>query len=189
MEPMESPILSGTTSVTSSTVSGARITITAPARAGQRVYMLAASYSSDSSGTSAGFHAQDGTSYDIVCTTTNTSTTVTSAALFGDVGSGPVQPNAKVTGTGIPANTYVTAKADSSTITISNAATASGTPTLTFQGETRFHIKCEPAAAGFAVDAFTPAIPIPVSNAGESALFFLSATTTARLSVNYGYGP
>ena len=189
MELMDGPILSGTVSATSATVTEPGIYITAPAKAGQRVYIISASFSSDSNGTGAGFKPQDGTTYNIVCTTTATSTTVTSAALFGAVGSGPVFIGQKVSGTGIPAGTAVSTKASDSSITISKSATATGTPTLSFQGETRFIVKAEPAAAGFAVDAFTPAIPIPVSDVGQPALFFIDTTTTGRLSVNYGYGP
>ena len=51
---------------------------------------------------------------------TNGSRTVTSAALFG-----PVQVGQMITGTGIPAFTFVTAKASTSSITISQAYTGS----------------------------------------------------------------
>lgn len=71
------------------------------------------------------------TTMDIACGTTNTSTTVTSAALFGPVGVGM-----KVKGTGITAGTYVVSKASASSLTLSTAATATGSPTLTFYQET-----------------------------------------------------
>jgi len=70
-------------------------------------------------------------SQDIVCATTNTLTTVTSAALFADVAEGM-----KVTGTGIPAGAYVKSKASNSSLTLSTAATATGAPTLTFAVDT-----------------------------------------------------
>jgi hypothetical protein len=58
--------------------------------------------------------------------TTNASTTVTSAALFlsTDVGM-------RISGTGIPADAYITAFASASSVTISAAATATGSPTAT----------------------------------------------------------
>lgn len=59
--------------------------------------------------------------------TTLDSTTVTSAALFGSVLVGML-----VRGTGVQPDTVVTAKASSSSITISRAATVTGTATLTF---------------------------------------------------------
>ncbi len=63
----------------------------------------------------------------ISCTTVNTSTTVTSSALFANILVGT-----KVTGTGIPANTVVATKTSASNITLNHAATVSGTPTLSF---------------------------------------------------------
>jgi hypothetical protein len=71
------------------------------------------------------------TTMDIACGTTDTFTTVTSAGLFGPVGVGM-----KVSGTGITAGTYVVSKASASSLTISSAATATGSPTLTFYQET-----------------------------------------------------
>lgn len=62
----------------------------------------------------------------IVCAT-NSNTTVTSAVLFGSVVVGM-----GVTGTGIPTGAYVVAKASSSSLTISIAATTTAAPTLTF---------------------------------------------------------
>lgn len=174
---------------TFTTVVASRVSTIINPPSGQRVYLVTASYHTDVDSATAGLTCQDGTPQLIVCTTTATSTTVTSAALFGAVGSGPVFVGMKVTGTGIAANTYVTAKASDSSITISVAATATGTPTLTFKGEPRFFLKGEPAAAGVAIEAFRPAIPIPISDAGQQAIFILDATTTARLSLNYGFGP
>ena len=60
---------------------------------------------------------------------TSGSDTITSAALFGTVAVGDV-----VSGTGIPAGSVVTAKTDSSSLTISNNATVSPTFTLSFGG-------------------------------------------------------
>ena len=63
-------------------------------------------------------------------TTTNTLKTVTFASTIAGIG-----PGVTVTGTGIPANTYVvsaTTVAGVWTATLNNAATASGTVTLTF---------------------------------------------------------
>lgn len=65
------------------------------------------------------------------CTTTIDSKTVTSSGGFANVRVGQY-----VYGTGIPHATYVTAKASNSSITISNKATASSTPTLTFKTTT-----------------------------------------------------
>lgn len=65
-----------------------------------------------------------------VATTTNSSASVTAAvSLFG------VYNGMSVTGTGIPASTTVSAvNPGAGTFTLSNAATASGSPTLTFSG-------------------------------------------------------
>ena len=63
-------------------------------------------------------------------TTTNTLKTVTFATTIAGIG-----PGVTVTGTGIPANTYVVSAATVAgvwTATLNNAATASGTVTLTF---------------------------------------------------------
>lgn len=76
-------------------------------------------------------HDAIGTSYTIASSTTISSTTVTSAALFGNVIVGMY-----VSGTGIPAGSIVTAKASSSSITVSQAATVTGTPNLTFDDGT-----------------------------------------------------
>jgi len=62
----------------------------------------------------------------IVCTTA-TSVTITSAALFGSVVAGM-----HLSGTGIPANTYVVSKTDASTITINQAATDATATARTF---------------------------------------------------------
>lgn len=62
-----------------------------------------------------------------VSTTTNGSNVVASAELFGNVTVG-----SKIAGVGIPANTIVSAKTSSSSVTISKNATATGSPTLTF---------------------------------------------------------
>jgi hypothetical protein len=64
--------------------------------------------------------------------TTNLSTTVTSNGAFlpGDVGT-------SIAGTGIPAGTTVATFVDTSTITISQAATGTGSPTLTLYGLAR----------------------------------------------------
>lgn len=78
----------------------------------QKLYLRASAYGASSS---------------ISCTTTSASTTVTSSAAFGSVVAGMY-----VYGTGILPGTVVTAKSDSSTITISQAATASGSASLTF---------------------------------------------------------
>jgi len=63
----------------------------------------------------------------VSCTTVSGSTAVSSAALFSRSHLGKV-----ITGTGIPANTIVTGYSNTSGITISNAATISGTNTLSF---------------------------------------------------------
>jgi hypothetical protein len=60
-------------------------------------------------------------------TTTVNSTTVTSSAAFGSV-----LPGMRVKGTGIDTGTIVLSKASSSSITLSRAANASGTATLSF---------------------------------------------------------
>lgn len=70
------------------------------------------------------------TTQDLSCTK-NSTTTLTSAALFGDVAEGM-----KVSGTGIPAGTYVKSKASTSSLTLSAAATDSLTSTLTFYTDT-----------------------------------------------------
>jgi len=62
----------------------------------------------------------------IACTT-NSTTTVTSSALFGSVTIGML-----VSGSGIPAGAVVTAVASTSSLTISKAATSGTTPTLVF---------------------------------------------------------
>lgn len=166
---------------TSTTVSGGadpKVEINAPARAGQVVNLVSASYTTDTAGR---FMAQDVVVQSIACVTTNTSTTVTSAALFGDVTVGM-----RVQGTGIDDISYVTVVTDPSTITISNAATATGTPTLTFGGTNKFHVGAEARTTTLALEAFTPSTPIPVSSAGNGARFVLNATA-GRLSVAYFY--
>jgi len=70
------------------------------------------------------------TSQNVVCATTDTLTTVTSAALFG-----PVPVGARIFGTGIPAGAYVKSIESTSSMTISAAATATGAPTLTFYSD------------------------------------------------------
>lgn len=62
-----------------------------------------------------------------VATQKNSNTTLTSAALFGSVAVGNL-----VTGSAIPSNTYVTAKASDSSLTISQAATDSVLEGITF---------------------------------------------------------
>jgi hypothetical protein len=108
----------------------------------------------------------------------------TSAALFG-----PVQVGMFVTGTGIPADTKVTDVASTSSITISDAATDSGTDALDFFGTDRFLIKCEARGAAFSQDPFVPCFPIVVSDVGQAAYFTLDVSTTGRFSVAYLYGP
>jgi hypothetical protein len=61
------------------------------------------------------------------CTTANASKTVTSSAAFGSVVAGQ-----RVVGVGIPFNTKVASKSDSSTILLDTAATADGTVSLQF---------------------------------------------------------
>ncbi|HEY2924088.1 MAG TPA: hypothetical protein VGJ98_03910, partial [Candidatus Eisenbacteria bacterium] len=70
-----------------------------------------------------------GTTRVLSSTTTVDSVTVTSAGLFG-----PVFVGMSVSGTGIPSGTTVTAKASASSITISQAATVTGTNSLTYDG-------------------------------------------------------
>ncbi|MEQ1673424.1 MAG: DUF1566 domain-containing protein, partial [Candidatus Nitrotoga sp.] len=65
----------------------------------------------------------------LLSTTTSGSATITSVALFGTVDVGDA-----VSGTGIPAGAVVIAKASSSSLTINLNATASGSPTLLFDG-------------------------------------------------------
>lgn len=103
----------GATVTTSTTVASVKITINAPARIGQRVYLIAASYTTDLAGA---FDCQDST------------TSV-------------------------------------------------------------FQVKAEASSATFAQQAFTPAVPIPISSAGVAANFALNVTTTGRLSLAYTYGP
>jgi hypothetical protein len=67
----------------------------------------------------------------LVTATTNGSTTVTSAALFLSTDLGKL-----ITGVGIPPNTYVTKYTSTSSIQISQQATATGAPTLTLHGAT-----------------------------------------------------
>lgn len=67
-------------------------------------------------------HAAGGAASLTISCATNGTTTVTSSALFGSVTVGM-----SVTGTGIPADTHVSAKASSSSITITRAATDSTT--------------------------------------------------------------
>lgn len=66
-----------------------------------------------------------------ISSTKNSTATITSAALFGDVAEGM-----KVSGAGIPAGTYVKSKASTSSLTLSAAATDSLTSTLTFYTDT-----------------------------------------------------
>ena len=68
------------------------------------------------------------------CTTTNGSAVVTTTGSFTTSG---VVAGQKVTGTGIPANTYVLTKDSATQITLSSNATAAGTVTLTFPGPIR----------------------------------------------------
>lgn len=158
--------------------------ISAPARAGQRVFLVSMSWASDGNNAATGMVcAQDCTTQTLACVTTNTSTTVTSAALFGNI-----DLLMSVSGTGIPAGAYVSAITSTSQISISAAATADGTPDLTFTGKNRFTVKQEPRSTTFTQQAFTPAVAIPVSDTGQAAQFTMRATTTARLSVTYGYG-
>ena len=117
------------------------------------------------------------------CTTTNTSTTVTSAALFGDV-----EVGMDISGTGIPANNYVTAKASTSSITIKVAATATGTPTdIVFAGTPNFGLKSIIRATTIVQPPFVPPVPIPVAPTGAAASLTLNCTTTGQLSAVYGY--
>lgn len=60
-------------------------------------------------------------------TTTNGSATITSSAAFGSIVN-----DQNISGTGIPSGTFVLDKVDSSTIRMSQRATASGTITLTY---------------------------------------------------------
>ena len=62
--------------------------------------------------------------------TTNTSTTITSAA---EAAFAATDVGALITGTGIPAGTYITAVASATSATISAAATATGTITATIK--------------------------------------------------------
>jgi hypothetical protein len=62
-------------------------------------------------------------------TTTNSTTTLTSVALFGKVRIGDI-----ISGTGIPDGTYVAAKASDSSLTMSAAATDATTTTREFTG-------------------------------------------------------
>lgn len=172
---------------TTTTVIGyGRLEIIAPAKPGQRIYVVSASSTTDvdDTGSPTHVHLQDATANVIACVTTATSTTVTSAALFG-----PVEIAMKVTGTGIPANTYVGGITDASTITITQAASATGTPNLTFSGSFRFSIKSEPRADTFVPFPFMPQLPVPISAPGSPAMFWINCTTTGRLSVAYLYGP
>jgi len=93
---------------------------------------------------------------DIACTTTDASTTVTSAALFGPVGVGM-----KVAGTSITAGTYVVSKASASSITISTAAAnpGAGAVTLTFYQSTGDADAVTGATYGY-MRAFNPAWPL-----------------------------
>ena len=52
-----------------------------------------------------------------------------------------------------------------------------------------FQVKAEVSSSTFAQQAFTPAVPIPISSTGVAANFVLNCTTTGRLSVAYTYGP
>lgn len=70
------------------------------------------------------------TTQDISCTK-NSTTTITTASSFVDVAEGM-----KVSGTGIPAGTYVKSKASNTSLTLSAAATDSLTSTLTFYTDT-----------------------------------------------------
>lgn len=173
--------IEGLVTTTSSTVAGTRITITAPARRGQRVYLVAASWTTDLDGDV--FMRDDTALAAITCTTTNTSTTVTSAALFGSVKVGM-----DVSGTGIPANNYVTAVASTSSLTIKVAATATGTPTdIVFAGTPAFEMKSIIRATTIVQPPFVPPLPMAVGIVSAAASFTLNCTTTGQLSVVYGY--
>ncbi len=82
-------------------------------------------------------------------TTTLNSQTVTSAATFGSVSVGQA-----VTGVGIATGSWVIAKATSSSITISNPATAAGTPTLSF---CPYFVSVSASAYGTAINVNGPA--------------------------------
>ena len=74
---------------------------------------------------------QNPPSFDVAdCTITNTSTTVTTSNSFSKVRVGDT-----VTGTGIPASTTVASIESETSLTLDQAATASGTETLTFDPE------------------------------------------------------
>lgn len=173
-------MVAGATLTTATTVASARISITAPAKAGQRVFLISASYTTDlANGT---LNISDGTTQIIESTTTAANATVTSAALFGTL-----EVGMRVSGDNIAANTFVNAITDTSTITISVNATGSNTQNLTYTGRSKFQIKTEARGVTFKNYIFRPAIPIPISSSGVAAYFDLGTTTTGRLSVAYGY--
>lgn len=117
---------------------------------------------------------------DISCTTNGT-TTVTSSAAFG-----PVSVGALITGSGIPANTYVTAVASTSSITISNAATNSTTASRNFQpvaGQAA-KINLTSLTANFASSG-TPAL---LTNATVTGHYVITAVMTCTTAGSAGAG-
>lgn len=146
--------------------------------------MVSASYTSDRQGY---LYFQDSTfSRSIAATVTSTSTSITSAALFTPDATAFL--GVKVAGTGIPANTIITAYTDASTMTLSNAATNSNATAKTFTGKTYYHLDPEASTTTLTMQPFTPSDPIPINATGAAALCCLECTTAGRLSVTYGYG-
>ena len=165
---------------TSTTVAGARIVITTASRIGQRVYLVSASYTTDA-GSSVLY--QDGTQYTISCTA-NGSTTLTSAALFGNV-----VVDMGLSGDGVVAGSRVTAKASDSSITVSTAVTAGSEPAeRVFAGTSVYGEKAEQRTTTFAQQSFTPRSPIPISNEGQAAIVAMNCSAAGRLSIVYGFG-
>jgi hypothetical protein len=134
----------------------------------------------------------------LACVTTITSATVTSAALFGTVLAGMA-----VSGAGIPTGAYVLSKTNSSTIILSEAATASANPvTLTFspvgsQGDTALeqvelpviqHLRSASGYGSYAVPrvvAVTRLATVTPSNVGKLELHYWPGVTGVYFPMHY----
>lgn len=113
----------------------------------------------------------------VVNCTTNGTTTVTSAAAFGSV-----RVNQVLTGTGIPHNTRVVAKASNSSLTISHPATDSTTTNRNFSNETECSV-----SVGLHIDHCDVSFP-----QSGGCIFVGYGSTTTRISAlktnSYSYG-
>ena len=108
--------------------------------------------------------AQAGTSLSF--TTTTTSPVITGASTTG------VQNGQYVTGTGIPANTYVVSFVPNTSVTLSQYPTTAATSTLTFNamGATTGQVWTVAAGAPIAVESHSPGFAPTISHWGTSVI-------------------